>query len=127
MEGQLLLEAGVTISLYHVGLPAAVLEDTEFISQGSLEKHNQLIEDKIYLCLYTGFSGGSAVKNLSANAGVTGSISGSERAPGGQNGYPPQYSCLENLHGQRSLEGYSPWGCRVEQDLATKQQISVYQ
>ena len=31
MEGQLLLEAGVTISLYHVGLPAAVLEDTEFI------------------------------------------------------------------------------------------------
>ena len=105
MEGQLLLEAGVTISLYHVGLPAAVLEDTEFISQGSLEKHNQLIEDTIYLCLYTGFSGGSAVKNLSANAGVTGSISGSERAPGGQNGYPPQYSCLD----QNSTDRGAQW------------------
>ena len=23
---------------------------------------------------------------------------------------PLQYSCLENLYGQRSLEGYSPWG-----------------
>ena len=49
------------------------------------------------------------------------------KSPGGQNGYPPQYSCLKNLHGQRSLEGYSAQGCRVEQDLATKQQISVYQ
>ena len=25
-------------------------------------------------------------------------------------------------HGQRSLVGYSPWGCRVRHDLATKQQ-----
>ena len=25
---------------------------------------------------------------------------------------PFQYSCLENPHGQRSLEGYSPWGCK---------------
>ena len=80
MEGQLLLEAGITIFLYHMGLPAANLEDTECSSRGSLEKHNQLIEDKIYLCLYTGFPGGSAVKNLSANAGVTSSIPWSERA-----------------------------------------------
>ena len=27
-----------------------------------------------------------------------------------------QYSCLENPHWQRSLEGYSPWGCR-ESDM----------
>ena len=25
---------------------------------------------------------------------------------------PLQYSCLENPHGQRSLAGYSPWGCK---------------
>ena len=25
---------------------------------------------------------------------------------------PLQYSCLENLHGQRSLAGYSPWDRR---------------
>ena len=28
-------------------------------------------------------------------------------------------------HGQRSLEGYSPWGHRVRHDLATKQQQQV--
>ena len=27
-----------------------------------------------------------------------------------------QYSCLEKFHGQRSLAGYSPWGCR-ESDM----------
>ena len=26
------------------------------------------------------------------------------------NGNPLQYSCLETSQGQRSLEGYSPWG-----------------
>ena len=25
---------------------------------------------------------------------------------------PLQYSCLENPHIQRSLAGYSPWGCK---------------
>ena len=34
------------------------------------------------------------------------------------------YSIFDwKIHGQRSLEGYSLWGCkRVEHDLATKQQ-----
>ena len=39
------------------------------------------------------------VKNLPANAGDTGdvdSISGPERSPGGGNGNPLWYSCLEN-------------------------------
>ena len=31
------------------------------------------------------------------------------RPPGVGNGNPPQFSCLENSHGQRSLVGYSPW------------------
>ena len=42
--------------------------------------------------------------------------------------YPLQYSCLENPHGQRSLEGCSPWG-RTESDmpeqLSTAQQVCV--
>ena len=50
------------------------------------------------------------VKNLPANAGDPGLISGSGRSPGGGHGNPLQYSCLENPHGQRSLVGYSPWG-----------------
>ena len=55
------------------------------------------------------------VKNLPASVGGTGdvgSIPGSGRSPGEGNGNPLQYSCLENLHGQRSLAGYSPWGRR---------------
>ena len=50
--------------------------------------------------------------NLPANAGDTGSIPGSERYPGEGNGKLLQYSCLEIFHGQRSLAGYSPWGCK---------------
>ena len=34
-----------------------------------------------------------------------------------------QYSCLENPHGQRSLEGYSPWGCK-ESDTSEQQTLS---
>ena len=43
-----------------------------------------------------GFPGGSVVKNLPANAGVTGSIPVSGRSPRDGNGNPLQYSCLEN-------------------------------
>ena len=43
-----------------------------------------------------GFPGGSVVKNLPANAEEVGSVPGSGRSPGGGNGSPPQYSCLED-------------------------------
>ena len=41
------------------------------------------------------FPGFSLVKNLSANAGDMGSIPGWGRSPGGGNGNPLQYFCLE--------------------------------
>ena len=50
-----------------------------------------------------GFPGGSVEKNPPANAGDigdVGSILGSGRSPGGGNGNPLQYSCLENLMGR---------------------------
>ena len=43
-----------------------------------------------------GFSGGSAVKDLPANAGDVGLIPGSGRSAGEGNGNPLQYSCLGN-------------------------------
>ena len=46
-------------------------------------------------CLIKGFSSGSMVKNLPANARDTGDV-GSGRCPGVGNGYTLQYSCLEN-------------------------------
>ena len=39
-----------------------------------------------------------------------GSIPGLGRSPGGGRGNSLQYSCLENLHGQRSLVGCRLWG-----------------
>ena len=52
-----------------------------------------------------------------------GSIPGLRRSPGGGHGNPFQYSSLKNPHGEQSLEGYSPWGCK-ESD--TTEQLSTY-
>ena len=44
-----------------------------------------------------GFPGGSVVKHPPVNAGHAGSIPGSERSPGEENGNPLQYPCLKHL------------------------------
>ena len=41
-----------------------------------------------------------------------GSIPGLGSSLGARHGNPLQYSCLENPIRQRSLVGYSPWGCK---------------
>ena len=43
-----------------------------------------------------GFPGGSDSKESAHNVGDTNLIPGLERSPGERNGYPLQYSCLEN-------------------------------
>ena len=43
-----------------------------------------------------GFPGGSDGKESACNAGDLGSIPESGKSPGEGNGYPLQYSCLEN-------------------------------
>ena len=66
-------------------------------------------EDNVIICLAhskhpvllvevgrRGFPDGSVVKNLPANGGDSGSIPGLGSSPGGGNGNPLQYSCLEN-------------------------------
>ena len=52
-----------------------------------------------------GFPGGSTVKNLPAKEGDMGLIPGSGRSPGEGNGYPLQYSGLENSMGSQRV-GY---------------------
>ena len=54
------------------------------------------------------FPGGSAVKNLPANAGDVGSISGLGRSFG--EGNTTAIFLPGKSHGQRSLAGYSLWG-----------------
>ena len=45
---------------------------------------------------YRGFLGGSDIKESACSTGDLGLIPGSGRSPGEGNGYPLQYSCLEN-------------------------------
>ena len=61
-------------------------------------------------------SRGSVGEESTCNAGDLDLISQLGRSPGEGHGNPLQYSLLENPHGQRSLAGYSPWGCRVRHD-----------
>ena len=56
-----------------------------------------------------GFPFGSNVKESVCNAGDLGSIPGLGKSRGGGHGNLLQYSCLENSHGQRNLEGCCPW------------------
>ena len=60
--------------------------------------------------------GGSIGKESACNVGDLNLMPGSGRPPGRGHSNPLQYSCLENLHGQRSLAGCSPWGCK-ESDM----------
>ena len=62
------------------------------------------------------------VKNLPANVGYSidaGSIPGLGRSPGGGKRQPTPVFLPGEFHGQRSLVGYSPWGCRVGHNGAT--------
>ena len=71
-------------------------------------------------------SSGSDGKESTCNVGDLGSIPGLGRSLGGGHGNPLQYSCLENPHGQRSLEGYSPWDHKesdMTEQLSTAQHI----
>ena len=73
---------------------------------------------------WMGFPGGSESKESACNVGDLGSIPGLRRSPGGGHGNPLQCSRLEKPRGQKSLVGYSPWGCK---QLDTTEQLSTAQ
>ena len=53
-------------------------------------------------CSQLSFPGGSPSKETASNAGDLGSIPGLGKSPGEGNGYPLQYSYLENSMDQRA-------------------------
>ena len=59
-----------------------------------------------------GFPCGSDGKESTCNEGYEGSLPGLGRSHGIGNGYPLQYSCLENSMDRGA------WGCRVRHDGA---------
>ena len=61
------------------------------------------------------------VKKSGCNAGDPGLIPGLGRSPGEGNGYPHQYSCLENS----MVRGYSPWGHK-ESDMTERITLSLF-
>ena len=72
----------------------------------------------IYTHIYMVFPVAQLVKNPFAKAGDTrdtGSVPRSGRFPGGRNGNPFQYSCLENSIDRsfHRLTNYSPWGSQT--------------
>ena len=56
----------------------------------------QNVSYQVYAIVALGFPGGSEGKESACNEGDQGSIPGSGRLPGKENGYPLRYSCLEN-------------------------------
>ena len=66
-----------------------------------------------------GFPCNSDGKESTCNVKDLGTIPGLGRSTGGEHGHPLHYFCLENLHGQRSLVGHSPWG-RKESDMTER-------
>ena len=73
---------------------------------------------------YEGFPGGSVVKNPPATTGGAGDgglIPESGRSPGGGNGNPLQYSCLENPWTEEPSGLQSMGSQRVRHNQATEQ------
>ena len=69
-----------------------------------------------------GFPRDSVVENPPANAGDlgdAGSIPGTERSPGGENGNPLQYSCLENFMDRGAWQATVHGSQRVGHDSVT--------
>ena len=66
-----------------------------------------------------GFPGGSDGKESACSAGDLGSIRGSGRSPGEGNGYPLQYSYLENSMDRGAWQATVHGVARVRNDLAT--------
>ena len=62
--------------------------------------------------VFLGFPGVSDSKESTCNVGDLGLVPEFGKSPGGRHGNPLQYSYLENPHGQRSVVGCSPRGCK---------------
>ena len=73
---------------------------------------NNYLEEDIWNYTSPGFPGGSDGKEAACNAGDLHLIPGSGKSPGERNGNHSGILPGES-HGQRSLEGYSPWCRRV--------------
>ena len=85
--------------------------NTETYSKYNIQFKLFLFNDKV-------LPGGSEGKESTCNAGDPGWIPGSVRFPGGENGNPLQYSCLENP------EARGGWGATVHRSTKSQTWLS---
>ena len=104
----------------------------EYVEKPSSLEPSCEINFLFVLCYCWGFSGGSVVKNLPANAGDTrdsGLIPGWGRSTEAGNGNPLQYSCLENsVHKEAWWAAVQAWWAVVHwvAESDTTEQLSVH-
>ena len=96
----------------HIGMSGSRWVMTPSWLSGSLRSF-------LYSSVYWASLVAQLVKNPPATQETWVKSLGWEDTPGGGQGHPLQYSCLENPHGQRNLSGCSPWACRVGHDWVT--------
>ena len=104
--------------------PSAALRDVGTLPNRHLQSQSQFefLLEKIQILLEKNWffiwvctlqiPGGSDGKESACNVGDLRWIPGLGRSLEGRHVNPLQCSCLENPHGQASLAGYSPWGCK---------------
>ena len=83
-----------------------------------------LVIDCINKFIYAFHPGGSDGKESACSAGSSGLIPGLGRSPGEGNVLPTSVFLPGESHGQRSLAGYSPWGC-TESDMTELLTLSL--
>ena len=81
--------------MYNLGLEKAEEPEIKLPTSTGSQKMQES-SSKTSTSVLLGFPGGSAGKEFTCNAGDLGSIPGLRRPPGEGNGYPLQYSGLEN-------------------------------
>ena len=87
---------GIFYFVYNEQVMLTATNLRSFTSKRISDKNSQSSVNKSGIPPTIGFPGGSDGKESTCNVGDPGSISGSGRSPGEGNGYPLQYSCLEN-------------------------------
>ena len=100
-------------------LNQGILHCRRILYHWATRENDRYIWQKLQLWHIKGLS--SDDKESAWNAGDSGSVLGLGRSPGEGNGYPLQYSCLEN-----SLDrDYSPW-CHKESDMIERLSLLTF-
>ena len=91
---------------------SALLRHVGGVSVQSLSHLSEEEREWFWILYFKASQAALVVKNPPANAGDLGPISGSGRFPGEGHGKPTPVFLPGKSHGQRSLVGYSPRGCK---------------